>query len=176
MIEQVCQAQLAACLDVIRTSFQTVADEFGLTPENCPTNGAFMPLGRLQSDFNRGGLMFALKEDGQIVGFMQLWRKDADTFELEKLAVLPPYRHNGHGKALISFAKARAIELGADKITIGIIEENTRLKKWYKAHGFVGTGTRDFPHLPFTVGFMECALRHSLAGGIEMHLGSIYIN
>jgi len=40
-------------------------------------------------------------------------------------------------------------------ITIGIIEENTRLKEWYKAYGFVHTGTKKFEHMPFTAGFME---------------------
>jgi ribosomal protein S18 acetylase RimI-like enzyme len=89
---------------------------------------------------------------------MQLSKQNDDTYELEKLAVLPRDRHNGYGKELLDFAKARARDLGAAKITIGIIEENARLKNWYAANGFVHTGTRVFPHLPFTVGFMECAI------------------
>ena len=73
----------------------------------------------------------------------------------EKLAVLPQYRHNGYGKKLIAFAKEKAKEMGAAKITIGIIEENARLKNWYASNGFIHTGTREFSHLPFIVGFME---------------------
>jgi len=30
-------AKLDSSLSVIRASFQTVADQFGLTPQNCPT-------------------------------------------------------------------------------------------------------------------------------------------
>ena len=47
----------------------------------------------------------------------------------------------------------------AEEITIGIIEENTVLKNWYADHGFVHTGTKKFPHLPFTVGFMTYMLK-----------------
>ena len=35
-------ADLPACLEVIRKSFATVAEEFGLTPENCPTHTSFV--------------------------------------------------------------------------------------------------------------------------------------
>lgn len=45
--------------------------------------------------------------------------------------------------------------LGANKIKIGIVEENTILKEWYEKIGFVHTGTKKFEHLPFNVGFME---------------------
>lgn len=34
-------------------------------------------------------------------------------------------------------------------------EENTILKTWYAANGFVHTGTKKFKHLPFTTGYME---------------------
>ncbi|MPN36714.1 hypothetical protein SDC9_184224 [bioreactor metagenome] len=56
---------------------------------------------------------------------------------------------------LIDYAKEKVRAFGGQKITIGIIEENTRLMNWYTANGFVHTGTRKFNHLPFTVGFME---------------------
>jgi len=158
MIKQIDESNLSDCLEVIHKSFKTVADDFGLTPENCATNGAFMPLSRLQTDFFKGDLMFASYEDEIIIGFMQLSKTDSTSYELEKLAILPRNRHNGHGRELISFAKSTLVELGAAKITIGIIEENIRLKNWYEINGFVHTSTKVFPHLPFTVGFMECIL------------------
>ena len=52
MIEIISENKLEACLDVIHAAFHTVAEEFGLTRENCPTNGAFMPLERLKNDFD----------------------------------------------------------------------------------------------------------------------------
>ncbi|MEA4862632.1 MAG: GNAT family N-acetyltransferase [Victivallaceae bacterium] len=146
---------LKRCLELIHGSFMTVAEEFGLTPENSPTNGAFLPLERLRADFERGCLMFGMYDGGKIVGFMQLTGKDGGVYELGRLAVLPACRHRGLGAEMLAFANRRVAALGGRKITAGIIEDNVRLKKWYVAHDFYSTGTARFPHLPFTVGFME---------------------
>lgn len=40
MIRRVTESELPLCLRVIHEAFGTVAEEFGLTPDNCPTNGA----------------------------------------------------------------------------------------------------------------------------------------
>ena len=45
--------------------------------------------------------------------------------------------------------------LNGSIITIGIVEEKPVLKEWYAANGFIHTGTKEFAHLPFTVGLME---------------------
>ena len=158
MVIEVDENKLSDCLEVIHLSFATVADEFGLNSENCPTNGAFMPLERLENDFKKGNLMFAICEGKKAVAFMQLSKNGSGAIEMEKIAVLPQFRHNGHGKKLLDYAKQKSKELGATKITIGIIEENVRLKNWYESNGFIHKGTKMFPHLPFTVGFMEFLL------------------
>ena len=159
MIKQINESDFLECIDTIHKSFQTVADEFGLTPENCPTNGAFMPVMRLENDYKKGDKMYGLYEGGNIVGFVQLAKKENGVFELEKLAVLPEHRHKGYGTQLIHFSEEKVSEFGGTVITIGIIEENTRLKDWYTQNGFVHTGTKTFSHLPFTVGFMERKIR-----------------
>jgi ribosomal protein S18 acetylase RimI-like enzyme len=158
VIRAVREDELEAFAGVIRQSFTTVAADFRLTEQNCPTNGAFIRAKRLASDRNRGDLMAGLFEDGKPAGFAQLSQKDNGVFELGKLAVLPRCRHNGYGALLLNWAQSTAREREARKITIGIIEENTVLKSWYLAHGFVHTGTDVFPHLPFTVGYMELEL------------------
>ncbi len=96
--------------------------------------------------------------DYRTLTFMQLRDKGEGVFSLEKLCVLPGWRHDGIGAKLLEKARTEAIRLGGHKITIGIIEENTRLKDWYLLNGFVHTGTIDLPHLPFIVGFMELPL------------------
>ena len=158
IVEVTAEDMLPDCLDVIHAGFKTVAEEFGLTPENCPTNGAFMPLERLKVDFAEGCLMYTISDNRKPVAFVQLVKNLDGSAEMEKLAVLPELRHRGYGRELVEFIKVKSAELGADKIVIGIIEENTRLKSWYQAAGFLHTGTRIFPHLPFTVGFMEYPL------------------
>jgi hypothetical protein len=44
---------------------------------------------------------------------------------------------------------------GGRKLSIGVVDENAVLKRWYAAQGFRETGRKRFPHLPFTVSFME---------------------
>ncbi len=154
-IRKVRYEELDTCTQLIRESFGTVAKEFQLTLANCPTNGAFIKQERLISDWSKGNLMFGLYCGENMVGFMELEQKNPNIYELEKLAVLPGCRHMGYGEALLKFACQTVFELSADKITIGIIEENTRLKYWYQTKGFIHKGTKQFSHLPFTVGFME---------------------
>lgn len=147
--------QLNTCLDIIHKSFQTVADDMNLTKENCPSHTAFMSLEKLQNQFKNGNHMFLYEYNNAIVGYFSLSLNDGIA-ELNNLSVLPKYRHLGIGKELVNCAADYSKNtLEINKIKIGIIEENTVLKEWYKALGFVHTGTRKFEHLPFTVGFME---------------------
>ncbi len=147
--------ELHACAEVIRKSFHTVAEAFHLTKENCPSNGAFIKTDRLDLEWSKGNMMYGLFVQSSLIGFFELEEKGAGRFELEKLSVLPALRHRGYGKILLDYAKKTVRELGGNIITIGIIEQNAILKNWYLKYGFTHTGTREFPHLPFMVGFME---------------------
>ena len=105
IMRNVCFDELDKLAEVIRRSFATVATDFGLTEQNCPTNGAFIKTERLVTDWNRGDLMTGIFIDGEPIGFMQLSPKDASVFELGKLAVLPQCRHMGYGARLLDIAR-----------------------------------------------------------------------
>ena len=157
-IREIELSEMECCAELIRNSFGTVAAEFGLTPQNCPSNGAFIDAARLKADWEKGARMFGLFCHGELAGFAQLVKKGADAFSLEKLAVHPAYRHRGYGAYLLSRVRTEAVKAGATKLLVGIMEENIRLKVWYVEHGFRPTGTKRFEHLPFTVGFLEMNL------------------
>ncbi|HEX3021992.1 MAG TPA: GNAT family N-acetyltransferase [Lachnospiraceae bacterium] len=154
-IREVTENELTDVVKVIRQSHGTVAKEFGLTEENCPTNGAFLQVNRLIEEREKGDLMYGLFTYDDLVGFMQLEEKEPESYELKKLSVIPNYRHLGLGKNLIEYAKEVVRERRGRRVTIGIIEENYRLREWYLKNGFIHTGTKIFERLPFTVGFME---------------------
>ena len=154
-IRQLKREELGEAARVVRGAFATVAEEFGLTKENCPTNGAFLPEGRLEAQFDAGVRMAGAFDGDVMIGFAALDLSDAEKPELEKLSVLPQSRHQGAGKLLVGWASEQARAAGAAALRIGIIEENVRLRAWYEGLGFAHTGTRVFAHLPFTVGFME---------------------
>ena len=149
------KAELSECLDVIHQSFKTVADEFGLTEQNCPKHTSFIPLSFLETQMKWGWHMYGLYAGKKIIGYMSLSKQDDNTYELHNLAILPEYRHNGFGKQMLDFAKETVKSFGGTKIKIGIIEESIVLKNWYIANGFESVGTKKFDHLPFTSGYLE---------------------
>lgn len=149
------EVQLERCAAVIRKSFATVANELMLTKQNCPNHTSFIEVEKLQNQFKRGCLMFGYFLDSEIIGFVSLTENSETSFEMNNLSILPEFRHKGYGKELLDICRLIVKELGGNKITIGIIEDNAKLKEWYTAYGFIHTGTRKFEHLPFTVGFME---------------------
>jgi len=141
--------------EVIRQSFATVAQSFGITRENWPGHIAFITDEQLRGKCGPSYHAFGYFVDGKIIGFAALEDRGGGAFEMNNVAVLPTYRHLNYGKALLDFCKARTIELGGHKIELGFIEANTRLKDWYAAHGFVHTGTKQYDSVPFLVGGME---------------------
>ena len=149
---------LDTSVEVIRQSFRTVAEELNLTPENAPTHPSFVTLDQLEELRKKGLVFYGYFLDNSQVGFVAMEKADDSLYYLEKLAVLPEYRHNGYGRELVRFVLDTAAAEGARKMSIGIIYEQTVLKDWYKDIGFKETGTRKFEHLPFTVGFMEIDL------------------
>ncbi len=147
--------QLNICLEIIRSSFITVAEEFGLTENNCHSHTAFLTIDKLQKQFDNGRLMFLFYQGDIPVGYFSLVKCSNEEWELNNLAVLLEYRHLGIGKAMVDYAVKMVKSYGGNKISIGIIEENTKLKDWYLKLGFAHISTRKFEHLPFTVGLME---------------------
>jgi ribosomal protein S18 acetylase RimI-like enzyme len=140
---------------VIRNSFKTVAQELNLTKANCPTHPSFITINKL-TELKKKGLIFFGGFLGKAqIGFIALEKADASLYYMEKLAVLPDHRHQGYGQELVEFAVKYVKIHGATKISIGTIDEQTILKKWYKKLGFREVSTRKFTHLPFTVCYME---------------------
>jgi uncharacterized repeat protein (TIGR04076 family) len=141
--------------EVIRKSFMTIANDFGWTRETAPSFTAYRTDEWFASKYTNGYMPFGYECNGEIFGFVSLNDTSGGVYELNNLAILPIWRHLGYGMKLLDFCKTKVVELGGNKITIGIVEENTVLKDWYAANGFTHTGTRKYPQQPFTAGFME---------------------
>ena len=152
------EKEMENSVKVIADSFCTVAVEFNLTKDNCPTHPSLVTLKQLTEMKRKGLKLFGLFEDDVQVGFAAVEKKKHKVFNLEKLAVLPEYRHKGYGGKLVEFAAEYAKNAEGEKLSIGIINEHTVLKKWYAAKGFKETSVVKFEHLPFTVCFMEKTL------------------
>ena len=80
--------QLSVCLDIIHKSFATVAKEFHFTKENCPGHTSFMPLEKLEEQFNNGYEMFLYSFKNNYAGFFSVHIDDNNFLELNTLVVL----------------------------------------------------------------------------------------
>lgn len=157
MIKQITKENIPECVSVIRESFMTVAEDFGITPENAPRFTAFaVTEDRLlwQFDSERRP-MSAYFEDGKIVGYCSLFLLGDGVCELNNLCTLPAYRHNKIGEKLLLDAFETAKSLGCTKMRLSIVEENKRMRRWYENHGFTHIGTEKLDFFPFTCGYME---------------------
>ena len=160
VIRRMSLEEIPECVNVIRGAFKTVADELGFTEENAPRFTAFA------TDENRLGYQFCVDKkpmivylhQGSIVGYYSLALLENGNVELNNLSVLPEFRHLGIGEKLVNDAIEKVRTFGKDKIEIGIVEENVKLRKWYEKLGFIHTGTKKYDFFPFTCGYMEKVL------------------
>ena len=155
-VKEISDENILECVKVIRSSFLTVAVQFGFTQENAPRFTAFATdenriKWRMYGEHRR---MFGYFKDEKMVGYYSLLPNDKKECELSNLCVLPEYRHQGIGEELLLDAFVRARELGCTKMEIGIVEENRVLRKWYEGYGFIHRGTEKFDFFPFTCGYM----------------------
>lgn len=150
-----CAGDHEASAKVIREAFYTVAEEFNITKENAPSNGAFIEAGALKKLADKGVKLFDVMQGGEMIGFFALEEAGEGVYYLEKLAVIPAKRHNGIGRMIMDFAAEYVKRNSGRKISIAIVDENAVLKRWYLDYGFTQVRLKEFEHLPFTVCFME---------------------
>ncbi len=132
-----------------------MAQDFGWTQETATTFIAYITDEKLAEKIKDDYYTFGLCIGEKIFGFVMLIDMGNGSYELKHLAILPEWRHYGCGKKLLDYCKAKVCELGGNKITLDLIEENMVLKDWYATNRFVHTGTKKFDGRPFTTGFME---------------------
>jgi len=152
------QEDVGLLVEIIRKSFRDVAERFGLTPDNAPRHPSNCKEEWIRGDIDRGVLFFVIEDENRVSGCAAIEKTNPEECYLRRLAVLPDRRRQGLGKALVDHVLADAKRLGAHRVGIAIIAEQTELKNWYQRIGFVEGDTRQYSHLPFLVTFMSCKL------------------
>lgn len=143
---------------LIRKSHRDVARIFAITEENNPRHPSFCAADWVEADFRRGEEYFLCKMAGTGAGCVAFELADQEIAYLNRLSVLPAYRHQGIGAALVRHILAYARSKQVQTVSIGIIANHEILKSWYADLGFVEKDTRRFPHLPFDVTYMHYPL------------------
>jgi diamine N-acetyltransferase len=151
------EEDLQKCVSLLRAASGTVAKDFGLTEESAPTNAAFTTFENLTRHIESGLTLYGMLVETGLVGCVAIKPAKADesVYYIERLAVVPDQRHRGYGGQLLSFATQCILERGGTTASIGLIDNNDILKKWYSSKGFVQRERRKVEHLPFRVCFMS---------------------
>lgn len=154
------ESDLSAVVQVLNRSHGTVAKQFGFTRETNPSNNAFIDADTLKAQLNTGINLYGLKVDEVLVGCIAVEKSgtELDTYYIEKVSVLPEYRHRGYGVELMDFATELIHDAGGRFVSIALIDSHSVLKSWYVSQGFEQTLVKSYDHLPFSVCFMRKTL------------------
>lgn len=156
---------LETAAQVIRGSFAATANDFDLTIDNCPTNGAFTQAKHLMNDLENGSQLFGVYLGRKMIGFFELVYHEDQQADLEKVSVIPSERGKNYGKLILNRAKEIAYNNQMETINIGIIKENKDLKNWYQKMGYQIVCSQNFSHLPFEVLYLRLDLKDEVTNG-----------
>lgn len=114
-----------------------------------------------------GSAFYFLLADGKLAGYLKLNRWSDDNsgaalsdplmrhpgaFEIERLYIIPAFKHRGLGRSLMRFSEQKARQEGSDTMWLGVWEGNTPAQRLYASQGFelVGRHTFQVGHDPQT--------------------------
>ena len=141
--------------NIISESNKDVAITFNLNLDNNPKHPSFCDANWVKADFERGEEYFLYKEGDQHIACVAFENPRLGVGYLNRLSVLPKYRCNGVGEALVQYVIQYAKTKKITRVSIGIIAEHHKLKNWYLKLGFVEGNIKTFPHLPFDVQYLH---------------------
>lgn len=81
-------------------------------------------------------LFFVAQQDGSILGTVMAGY-DGHRGWIYSIAVHPAHRTNGVGSKLLTHVERKLIDLGCLKVNLQILEENSSVRRFYEANGFL---------------------------------------
>ena len=139
---------------IIRDSFLTVAQRLGFDPATVPRHSSNCTPEWVRQQLDEGTTFYILEREGAPCACVALEQREDHAYYFKRLAVLPPYRRQGFGGALVRHVTAQAQARGARRLELATLAEVPHLRAWYERLGFRHKETTSFPHLPFTLVFM----------------------
>ena len=143
---------------IVSEANKDIAQQFNINIKNAPKHPSFCTKSWILSEFQRGGTYFLYKDGNIAAGCVAFEQPDNDTGYLNRLSVLPEFRHKGIGAALVrhvlDYSRIKDVKI----LSIGIIADHKLLENWYLKLGFIEVTTQKFDHLPFAVRYMKYEL------------------
>ncbi len=96
-------------------------------------------------NLTKGAPHFVAVDDGEVVGWCDITPIDRPIYAhggVLGMGLLPDYRGQGHGRALIEATLADAWRIGLERVELSVYSHNTRARALYDRAGFVVEGVR----------------------------------
>lgn len=168
-IDQVQDQDVATLVRLARTTF---ADTFNANTKPADMaaflDSAYSPTQLLEELHTPGSSFWFIKAGGRVAGYLKLNIDTAvgpdvqapNALELERIYILPAFKHQGLGSRLFAFAYAFAKRHHKTTIALGVWEHNEPAKAFYAARGFHRVGEHVFQvgTDPQRDWLMECAV------------------
>ena len=85
--------------------------------------------------------LYVLEEDGQIIGYVDLWIL-YDRAEIATIGVCKEYRRRGYAQQMMDRIIADAQEAGCENLSLEVRVSNDAAVSFYKKNGFITVNTR----------------------------------
>ena len=154
MITAVLEYDLKEYYEVMMSSYRDAAIKAGFPDRGRSSSFSYEDL---ISAYHKGDKLFHKRYEDRTVGIIRM-KLNGTVCKINDIAVLPKYQRNGYGRELLDFIKAKAAELGADKIELGMFDDNAELGRWYENNGFKTVETMMYENSPHIIRRMESIL------------------
>lgn len=134
--------KLQNCLDIIQVSYKKRDEELNLLKDEY--RHSYLSFDELKSMYDKSIKMYGYYDNNIQVGFVSFDIRE-NNIKIKDIVVLPNYQNKGIGTILLDFVKDIAIKENKQKLVLGMIDANEKLKNWYLKYGFVITEVVTYP-------------------------------
>ena len=127
MITEMCAEDLSAAAEIERDLF----------PDH-PWSLADL---KYELDENPYAQFLALKENGELIGYADLWIM-FDQAQIANIAIARPHQNKGYGQALMDEMLRRSIQAECENITLEVRVSNSPAIALYEKNGFIRAAVR----------------------------------
>ncbi len=150
--KKISRDEYAEVVGLVNSSYRGDASQQGWTTEALYLDGQRTDLETLNEDLkDPNKTLLVLRADGQpeIIGTVLLEKVEGveSEFYLGMLTIKPSLQNQGLGKWMMDEVETFVKNLGAQKITLGVLNPRTELMSWYERRGYKRNGNREeFPY------------------------------
>jgi ribosomal protein S18 acetylase RimI-like enzyme len=135
--------------DILNKSFLTVASQFNFTKDNAPRFPAFINSTVIEKQLMAGLKIYGYSINDQIVACIGYSYCKERVYSIERLAVLPEYRHLGIGKKLMEYTESKIKAEDGSVAEIHVVDLNDTLVEWYKKLAYKQIRIDVLTNMPF---------------------------